>query len=139
MHCELSVAFANVRLQEFDSVTLDRRAHFDVFSLGHYVDRNSGLLPKIIDRGPNGPRGLQSARVRHRPFWGMTFGRLVRPGQKTPGSMPCIDDCSRDQGQIYSSVSDLRMRVPRERDSTPDRSSHQIPEQIFSRNICGAN
>ena len=53
-------SLANIRLQEFDSVMLGRRAHFDVFSLDHYVDRNSGLLPKIIDRGPNGPRGTHT-------------------------------------------------------------------------------
>jgi len=83
--------------------------------------------------GPTVCQSPTSSRLGH------DFRKTGPSWAETPGSMPGIDDCSLGQGQIYSSVSDLGMRVPRERDSTPDRSSHQIPEQIFSRNICGAN
>lgn len=55
----------------------------------------------LVVRVPNGLGGLQSFEVRHRcPVWCMSFGRLVRLGEKTPGPGPGTDDRSIDQGLI---------------------------------------
>jgi len=105
MHCELRLAFANFRLQEFDSATLDRRAQFVALTrvrctlviwLGNESSGRQRFYPRWV-KSPNPGTNLQPKYL---------WGQLMNC--KSPQSCSHVMECPGLSGPKHLSPQNCR-------------------------------